>query len=93
MAKLGALPTQAGNYLFASRVGGKATIVFAGETESLQRTVAKHPRWNEARTKHEAVFILFHLNPEPGRRRIELHDLVRLHSPPMNAAASVEEDD
>ena len=27
---------------------------------------------------------------EPGRRRIELHDLVRRHSPPMNAAANVE---
>lgn len=87
---LGTLPTQGGNYVFASRVGGKPTIVFAGEAPDLRAALAKHPRWGEARAKHQAVFILFHTNDQPGRRRIELHDLVRRHSPPMNRAANVE---
>ena len=87
---LGALPTQGGNYIFASRVGGKAAIVLAGEAPDLRAAIARHPRWNEAKTKHQAVFILYHVNTEPGRRRIELHDLVRRHAPPMNKAANVE---
>jgi hypothetical protein len=83
---LGQLPSQGGNYVFAARVGGKPTIVFAGETDSLRRTVAAHPRWAEAQAKHAAVFILFHANDTPSRRRLEVHDLVRRHAPPMNAA-------
>ena len=87
---LGTLPTQPGNYIFASRVGGKPNIVLTGETLDLRAAIAKHPRWNEAKNKHQAVFILYHVNDQPGRRRIELHDLVRRHTPPMNRAANVE---
>jgi hypothetical protein len=87
---LAALPTQGGNYVFAKREGGAPVIVFAGETNTLRATLAKHPRWREAQTRHQAIFILFHLNTEPSRRRLEVHDLVRRHSPPMNAAANVE---
>jgi hypothetical protein len=86
---LAALPTQGANYVFASRVGGKPTIVFAAETDNVRKALTAHPRWNEAKTKHQAVFILVHMNPEPSRRRIELHDLVRRHSPPMNRPADV----
>jgi hypothetical protein len=87
---LAALPTQGGNFIFAKREGGAPVIVFAGETNTLKATLAKHPRWREAQNKHGAIFLFFHLNTEPSRRRLELHDLVRRYSPPMNAAANVE---
>ncbi len=93
LANLAALPAQAGNYIFARRVAGAADIVFAGETESLRATVASHPRWREAQVRHQALFIYFHLNPVAGRRRLELHDLVRRHAPPMNPPVRVEEED
>jgi hypothetical protein len=93
LQKLDTLPTQGGNYVFAARVGGKAAIVFAGETTNIRATVAKHPRWPEAKNRHEAIWILIHMNAEPSRRRLEVHDLVRLHSPPMNAAAKVADEE
>ncbi len=91
-ANLAALPMQAGNYIFARRVAGAPDIVFAGETESLRATLANHPRWREAQARHQAQFIYYHLNPVAGRRRLELHDLVRRHAPPMNPPPRVEED-
>jgi hypothetical protein len=81
------LPTRGGTYVFAARVGGKPTIVFAAETDNLRQTLTKHPRWAEAQRDHKAVFLLVHPNDAPPRRRLEVHDLVRRHAPPMNAAA------
>ena len=93
LTNLAKLPTQGGNYIFAKRVGGAPQIVFAGETNTLKATLEKHPRWREAQAKHEAIFIFFHQNTEPSRRRLELHDLVRRHSPPMNPPPAPPEDD
>jgi hypothetical protein len=90
---LAALPTQGGNYIFAKREGGAPVIVFAGETNTLRATVDKHPRWREAQSKHGAIFIFFHLNTEPSRRRLEVHDLVRRHAPPMNPPPAPPEED
>lgn len=87
LKNLNALPMQGGNYLFAQRVGGRPVIVYAAETDCVRKAVVDSPRWNEARTKHSAVFIYFHMNDAPSRRRLELHDLIRQHNPPMNPRA------
>ena len=84
LKNLNALPLQGGNYLFAQRSGGRAVIVFAAETDCIRKAVVNNPRWDEARDKHGAIFIFYRLNPQPSRRRLELHDLIRQHNPPMN---------
>jgi hypothetical protein len=80
---LSALSTQGGNYVFAARVGGSPVIVYAAETDSIRTAVANHPRWAEACDKHGALFIFIHMNPNPALRRLEVHDLIRKHDPPM----------
>jgi hypothetical protein len=88
---LNTLSTQGGNYLFAARVGGSPVIVYAAETGSIRSTVANHPLWAEARDKHGAIFVFVHLNPNPALRRLEAHDLIRKHDPPMNPRSTVHE--
>jgi hypothetical protein len=88
LKNLNALPTQGGNYVFAARVGGSPVIVYAAETESIRGAVANHPRWPEARDRHGAIFIFFHVNANPALRRLEAHDLIRRHNPPMNPRAA-----
>ena len=87
---LNALSTQGGNYLFAARVGGSPVIVYVSETGSIRTTVANDPLWVEARDKHGAIFIFVHMNPNPALRRLEVHDLIRKHNPPMNPPSAVQ---
>jgi hypothetical protein len=90
LTKLNELSTQGGCYLFAARVGGSPVIVYAAETGSIRATVANDPLWAEARDKHGAIFIFIHLNPNPALRRLEVHDLIRKHNPPMNPRSTVQ---
>jgi hypothetical protein len=52
---LNALPMQSGN--FVPRASAGARDVYAAETDYVRKAVVDSPRWNEARTKHSAVFI------------------------------------
>ena len=87
------------NYLFVSWSGDTATIIHAGETDSLHRAV--FDTWDEARVDHGATEIIARLNITGAVRRAEQADIVARHRPPMNPpppaakvkAARVETDD
>jgi hypothetical protein len=90
LTKLNGLSTQGGCYLFAARVGGSPVIVYVAETGSIRSAVANHPLWAQAQGEHGAIFIFVHLNPNPALRRLEVHDLIRKHEPPMNPRSTVQ---
>lgn len=74
-----------GNYLYVrDQEGGPPLVLYAGETDSLQRGVLD--RWTEAQADHGASDIYVRLNFSGEVRRAEVADLAERHAPPMNAA-------
>jgi len=70
------------NYLYVKWDGDTATLIYAGETDSLHRAVFDN--WDEARIEHGAGEILARLNITGAVRRAEQADLIGKHRPPMN---------
>jgi len=72
-----------GNFLYVrGRPSGQPTVLYAGETDSLQRGVLD--RWPEAQSSHGATDIYVRLNFSGDVRRTEQADLAEKHAPPMN---------
>ncbi|ATQ43045.1 hypothetical protein [Caulobacter mirabilis] len=72
------------NYLFVRWDGDVAAVIYAGETDSLHRTVFEN--WDAAQSAHGATHIYARLNITGAVRRAEQADLIGKHRPPMNPA-------
>ncbi|MDP1631886.1 MAG: hypothetical protein Q8L66_10750 [Caulobacter sp.] len=81
-------PPGGANFLYIAWVKDAPKIVYAGETDSLHRSV--YEAWSEAQDDHGATEIFARLNITGVVRRAEQADIVGKHKPPMNAAAEVE---
>lgn len=73
------------NYLFVRWDDGDvAAVIYAGETDSLHRTVFTN--WEEAQSAHGATHIYARLNITGAVRRAEQADIVGKYRPPLNPA-------
>lgn len=76
------VPPGGANFVYVKWDGDAPKIVYAGETDSLHRSVFE--TWDEAQSGFGATEIFARLNITGVVRRTEHEDLVAQHQPPMN---------
>lgn len=76
------VPPGGANFVYVKWDGDQPVIVYAGETDSLHRSVFE--TWDEAQSGYGATEIFARLNITGVVRRSEHDDLVARHQPPMN---------
>ncbi|MDO9222647.1 MAG: hypothetical protein Q7U20_02930 [Caulobacter sp.] len=76
------VPPGGANFVYVKWVGDDPKIVYAGETDSLHRSVFE--TWDEAQKGYGATEIFARLNITGVVRRAEHDDIVAQHEPPMN---------
>ncbi len=76
------VPPGGANFVYVKWDKDAAVIVYAGETDSLHRSVFE--TWEEAQTGYGATEIFARLNITGVVRRAEHDDMVAQHAPPMN---------
>jgi len=76
------IPPGGANFVYVKWVNDAPKIVYAGETDSLHRSVFE--TWDEAQKGFGATEIFARLNITGAVRRTEHDDIVAQHSPPMN---------
>jgi len=78
----GPVPLCGAIFVYVKLDGDQPVIVYAGETDSLHRSVFE--TWDEAQSGYGATEIFARLNITGVVRRSEHDDLVAQHQPPMN---------
>lgn len=76
------VPPGGANFVYVKWDGDVPKIVYAGETDSLHRSVFE--TWDDAQKGHGATEIFARLNITGAVRRGEHQDIVAQHRPPMN---------
>ena len=76
------VPPGGANFVYVKWDGDAPKIVYAGETDSLHRSVFE--TWDEAQSGYGATEIFARLNITGVVRRGEHDDVVAQHEPPMN---------
>ncbi len=77
------VPPGGANFIYVHWKGDAPVIVYAGETDSLHRSVFE--TWDEAQSGFGATEIFARLNITGVVRREEHEDIVGQHQPSMNA--------
>lgn len=77
------VPPGGANFIYVHWNGDAPVIVYAGETDSLHRSVFE--TWDEAQSGFGATEIFARLNITGVVRREEHADIVGQHQPPMNS--------